>query len=62
MKESPAEVLYKDDRIACTHFALDLKRPHKRWGLDLVGKHIRPVITPDDPARVKAIIEQHLAG
>jgi hypothetical protein len=44
-------------------FHLDLKRPHKHWALVLeLGKRIRPVITPDDPARVKVVIEQHLGG
>jgi hypothetical protein len=44
-------------------FHLDTKRPHKRWALVLeLGKAIRPVITPDDPSRVKDIIEQHLGA
>ena len=41
-------------------FHLDPKRRHKRWALVLdLGKFVRPVITPDDPARVKQIIERH---
>lgn len=41
------------------HYAhLDPGRPHKRTALVLdVGAFFVPVITPDDPVRVKAIIE-----
>jgi hypothetical protein len=42
-------------------FNLDLHRPHKASALVLeLGKAIRPVITPDDPVRVRSIVEQHL--
>jgi hypothetical protein len=41
-------------------FHLDLHRPHKRFALVLdLGKWVHPVITPTDPDRVKAIIEEH---
>ena len=42
-------------------FHLDLHRPHKRSALVLdVGKWVHPVITPNDPERVKSIIEERL--
>jgi hypothetical protein len=38
---------------------LDLSRPRKHTGLILdLGRPVRPVITPEDPARVAAIIEE----
>lgn len=41
---------------------LDPGRPHKTQALILdLGKFVRPVITPDDTAQVKAIIEARLA-
>ena len=40
-------------------FHLDLSRPRKKSGLILdLGQPVRPVITPDDPERVAAIIEE----
>lgn len=40
---------------------LDLSRPRKDTALVLdLGRTVRPVITPTDPARVTAIIESHL--
>ncbi|MBO0728481.1 MAG: hypothetical protein J2P57_04430 [Acidimicrobiaceae bacterium] len=40
---------------------LDSRRPTKDVALVLdVGRHVRPTITPDDPATVKRLIEEHL--
>ena len=40
-------------------FNLDPQRRHKASALVLqLGKTIRPVITPDDPSRVRSILEQ----
>ena len=40
-------------------FNLDPSRPHKQTALVLdVGSWVKPVITPDDPARVAEIIEE----
>jgi hypothetical protein len=40
-------------------FHLDPRRPRKRTALILdLGKWVKPVITPDDPEQVAAIIEQ----
>jgi hypothetical protein len=46
------------------HWAhIDTKRPRKRTALLLdVGSFFVPVITPDDPARVKEIIEARVAA
>lgn len=46
------------------HYAnLDPGRPHKKRALILdLGKHVRPVITPDDVDQVKAIIQARLTG
>jgi hypothetical protein len=44
-------------------FNLDWNRRYKKVVLILdIGKHIRPVITPDDPNKVAAIIESRRAG
>jgi len=41
-------------------FSLDWRRPHKRLALVLdVGKRVKPVITPDDPQRVVAVLRSH---
>jgi hypothetical protein len=41
-------------------FNLDWGRPHKRVAflVDL-GKRVKPVITPDDPQRVAAVLRSH---
>lgn len=40
---------------------LDPKRPSKETGLVVdTGRYVKPFITPDDPERVKQIIEDHL--
>jgi hypothetical protein len=42
---------------------LDWSRPHKQVALVLdLGKRIKPVITPDDPDRVAAIIQERRGG
>jgi hypothetical protein len=39
---------------------LDPRRPWKRTALVLhLGRRVKPFITPDDPARVRVIIESH---
>jgi hypothetical protein len=39
---------------------LDPKRPSKPTGLVIdTGRFVKPFITPDDPERVKQIIEEH---
>lgn len=44
-------------------FHLDPGRPHKRTALVLdVGTWVKPVITPDNPEQVAAIIEQHMGS
>ena len=41
-------------------FNFDRHRPRKQVGLVLdLGKRIKPVITPDDPQRVLAVLRQH---
>jgi len=41
-------------------FNLDWRRPRKRVGLVLdLGRHARPVITPDDPQRVADALRSH---
>ncbi len=41
-------------------FSLDWRRPHKRVALVLdVSKRVKPVITPDDPQRVVAVLRSH---
>lgn len=41
-------------------FNLDWHWPNKKVGLVLdLGKHMKPVITPDDPQRVVAVLRQH---
>ncbi len=41
---------------------LDLRRPQKQKALILdLGRWVRPVITPDDPDRVLALLEEHLS-
>jgi hypothetical protein len=43
------------------YFHLDPRRPRKKRALIVdLGRHIRPIITPDDTARVRAIIEPRL--
>lgn len=40
---------------------LDLSRPQKEKALILeVGKWVRPVITPDDPDRVLALLQERM--
>jgi hypothetical protein len=42
---------------------LDGRRPKKDVGLEInVGGRIRPMITPDDPDAVEAILSQHLVS
>jgi hypothetical protein len=44
-------------------FPLDLHRPQKEKLLILdVGKSVRPVITPDDPDRVLALLQERTSG
>lgn len=45
------------------HWApLDLRRPRKETALALdLGRWVTPVVTPDDPARVLAILGRHTA-
>jgi hypothetical protein len=41
---------------------LDFRRPKKRTALIIDhGQHVQPFITPDDPNRVREIIEAHRA-
>jgi hypothetical protein len=41
-------------------FNLDWGRPHKRVALVVdAGKRVKPVITPDDPQRVVAVLRSH---
>lgn len=41
-------------------FGLDWGRPHKRIAFLIdVGKRVKPVITPEDPSRVAAILRSH---
>ena len=41
-------------------FPLDLRRPQKEKALVLdVGKSVSPVITPEDPDRVLALLQEH---
>jgi len=41
---------------------LDTKRPSKQAALVIdTGRFVKPFITPDDPERVRQIIEQHMA-
>lgn len=44
------------------HWApLDLRRPKKDTAIILdLGKFVRPVFSPDDPARVLALLRQHV--
>lgn len=44
------------------HWApLDLRRPKKDTAITLdLGKFVRPVFSPDDPARVMALLSQHV--
>src|ERR1700736_5059890 len=61
MKESPAEVLYEDDRITCTHSAVVIRGYYFPFATAKTVPY-RDIRRLDDPERVKAIIEQHLAG
>lgn len=46
------------------HWApLDLHRPTKDIAIVLdLGRHVRPVFSPDDPERVLALLHQHVPG
>ncbi len=44
-------------------FPLDPRRPQKEKALVLdVGKWLRPVITPEDPDRVLALLQEYTSG
>ena len=44
-------------------FPLDLRRPQKEKALVLdVGKSVSPVITPEDPERVLALLQERMSG
>lgn len=46
------------------HWApLDLRRPKKDTAIILdLGKFVRPVFSPDDPARVMTLVRQYVSG